>query len=287
VLFKKVLERTGKSHLLEVWPNLELFAHGGVNFAPYEQQFREMMPGSQVTFMENYNASEGFFAVQDDPSIDGLLLLLDNGIYYEFIPLDSFNGTESKTTLLEDVELDTDYAIVITTNGGLWRYILGDTVKFVSKKPFRIKVSGRTAHFINAFGEEVIVTDAEYALQTTCEAMECRVIDFHAAPCYMNDKTTGAHQWIIEFEQPPADLEAFKVELDRNLQGQNSDYQANRKYDLVLEPPRIIAAEPGLFHQWLKGKGKLGGQNKVPRLSNDRALIEQFLTLNASLQTQP
>ena len=287
VLFKKVLERTGKSHLLEVWPNLELFAHGGVNFAPYEKQFREMMPGRQVTFMENYNASEGFFAVQDDPSIDGMLLLLDNGIYYEFIPLESFNGTDSKTILLEDVELNTDYAIVITTNGGLWRYILGDTVKFVSKKPLRIKVSGRTAHFINAFGEEVIVTDAEYALQATCEAMECRVIDFHAAPCYMNDKTTGAHQWIIEFEQPPADLEAFKIELDRNLQGQNSDYQAKRKYDLVLEPPRIIASEPGLFHQWLKGKGKLGGQNKVPRLSNNRLLTEQLLTLNTSLQTQP
>ena len=151
--------------------------------------------------------------------------------------------------LLEDVELDTDCAIVITTNGGLWRYLLGDTVKFVSKKPFRLKVSGRTAHFINAFGEEVIVTDAEYALQATCEALECRVIDFHAAPCYMNDKTTGAHQWIIEFEQPPEDLEAFKMELDRNLQAQNSDYQAKRKYDLVLEPPRITAAEPGLFHQ--------------------------------------
>jgi len=287
VLFKKVLERTGKSNLLEVWPNLELFAHGGVNFAPYEQQFRELMPGTQVTFMENYNASEGFFAVQDDPSIDGMLLLLNNGIYYEFIPLDTFNGTASKTLLLEDVELDTDYAIVITTNGGLWRYILGDTVKFVSKKPFRVKVSGRTEHFINAFGEEVIVTDAEYALQATCEAMECRVIDFHAAPCYMNNETTGAHQWLIEFEQAPADLEAFKIALDLNLQSQNSDYQAKRKYDLVLELPRIIASERGLFHQWLKEKGKLGGQNKVPRLSNNRSLIEQFLTLNASLQTQP
>ena len=159
-------------------------------------------------------------------------------------------------------------------------------MKFVSKKPFRLKVSGRTAHFINAFGEEVIVTDAEYALQATCEALECRVIDFHAAPCYMTDKTTGAHQWITEFEQPPEDLEAFKMELDRNLQAQNSDYQAKRKYDLVLEPPRITAAEPGLFHQWLKEKGKLGGQNKVPRLSNNRELIAQFLTLNASLQTQ-
>jgi hypothetical protein len=284
VLFKKVLERTGKNHLLEVWPNLELFAHGGVNFAPYEEQFRALMPGNQVTFMENYNASEGFFAVQDDPTQDGMLLLLNNGIYYEFIPMDSYEGTNSLTIGLSEVELNKDYAVVITTNGGLWRYLLGDTVKFTSITPHRIKVSGRTAHFINAFGEEVIVTDAENAIQSACLKNHCDLVEFHAAPCYMNSEKTGGHQWIVEFKTPPEDLQAFVKDLDHALQEENSDYAAKRKGDLVLQLPNVVVAKPGLFHQWLKSKNKLGGQNKVPRLSNNRDLITQLESMNGANQ---
>jgi hypothetical protein len=284
VLFKKVLERTGKSNILEVWPNLELFAHGGVNFAPYEDQFRALMPGNQVTFMENYNASEGFFAVQDDPTKDGMLLLLNNGIYYEFIPMDSFSGTKSQTIGLKDVQLNTDYAVVVTTNGGLWRYLLGDTVKFVSLHPYRIKVSGRTAHFINAFGEEVIVTDAENAVLKACNIHGCDLVEFHAAPCYMNSEKTGGHQWIIEFKTPPEDLTAFTQDLDNALKEENSDYAAKRKGNLVLQLPNIVVAQKGLFHQWLKNKNKLGGQNKVPRLSNNRDLITQLQALNDAAQ---
>jgi len=284
VLFKKVLERTGKKHLLEVWPNLELFAHGGVNFAPYEEQFRALMPGDQITFMENYNASEGFFAVQDDPNVDGMLLLLNNGIYYEFIPMDAYEDTSSKTIGLSDVQLDQDYAVVITTNGGLWRYLLGDTVKFTSLVPHRIKVSGRTAHFINAFGEEVIVTDAENAIRSACLKHHCDLVEFHAAPCYMNSEKTGGHQWIIEFKTTPKDLSAFTNDLDLALQAENSDYAAKRKGDLVLQLPNIVVAKPGLFHQWLKSKNKLGGQNKVPRLSNNRDLITQLESMNGAHQ---
>ena len=280
VLFQKVLERTGKSHLLEVWPNLELFAHGGVNFAPYESQFRSLMPGDQVTFMENYNASEGFFAVQDDPDKEGLLLLLDSGVYYEFIPMSAFKGTGSETISLSHVALDTEYALVISTNGGLWRYLLGDTITFVSLRPYRIKVSGRTAHFINAFGEEIIVTNAEQALTQACAECGCAVKDFHAAPVFMEGGNSGRHQWLIEFSTHPQDLEAFASLLDKNLQSLNSDYAAKRKGNMILQPLELIQAREGLFHSWLKNKGKLGGQNKIPRLSNNRTLIEEFMVLN-------
>jgi hypothetical protein len=287
VLFRRVLERTGKSNLLEVWPNLELFAHGGVNFAPYEQQFRELMPGNQVTFMENYNASEGFFAVQDDPAKTGMLLLLNNGIYYEFIPMSEFDGTHSKTISLDQIELGVDYALVITTNGGLWRYLVGDTVKFVSLKPHRIIVSGRTAHFINAFGEEVIVTNAENAIQKACALHHCSIVDFHAAPLYMNNRQSGRHQWMIEFELAPQDLSAFQTTLDQCLQEENSDYAAKRKGSMLLNELELVPAETGLFHQWLKDKNKLGGQNKVPRLSNSRELMTDFLVLNDRLKKHP
>ena len=282
VLFNKVLERTGKNNLLEVWPNLELFAHGGVNFVPYENQFRQLMPGNQVTFMENYNASEGFFAIQDNPSQEGMLLLLDSGIYYEFIPMSDFYGTESDTIPLEKVDIGKEYAIVITTNGGLWRYILGDTVKFLSTQPHRIKLSGRTAHFINAFGEELIVSNAEEALQNACEMHQCSVRDFHAGPIFMEDASCGAHQWIIEFEKVPYDLKAFTHSLDLSIQNLNSDYGAKRKSGLVLGPLELIIARDSLFHDWLKLKGKLGGQNKIPRLSNNRLFLEQFMELNRS-----
>lgn len=283
VLFNKIIERTGANNLLEVWPNLELFAHGGVNFEPYENQFRKLMPGNQVTFMENYNASEGFFAVQDDPNYDGLLLLLDAGIFYEFIPMERFNGTESETITLDQVSLDTEYAVVITTNGGLWRYILGDTVRFVSLKPYRIKVSGRTGHFINAFGEEIIIANAEEALTRASKAVPSSLRDFHAAPIFMEDGKSGAHQWIIEFETPPNDFERFTLALDSALQHLNSDYAAKRKGNIVLGPPQIVVAENQLFHTWLKERNKLGGQNKIPRLSNQRKLITEFLALNERL----
>lgn len=287
VLFEKVLERTGKEHLLEVWPNLELFAHGGVNFAPYQSAFRKLMPGNQVTFMENYNASEGFFAVQDEPDGDGMLLLLNSGIYYEFIPMSEFRGTQSTTVLLDEVALGVEYAMVISTNSGLWRYIVGDTVTFTSRSPYRIKVSGRTAHYINAFGEEVIVTNAEEALQATCEKLNAQIRDFHAAPVFMNQGQAGAHQWLIEFDILPVDLKEFEVVLDHELQIRNSDYAAKRKGNLVLKNLQVIAAEERLFHNWLKSKGKLGGQNKIPRLANHRDLMEEFLTLNEALEKSP
>ena len=285
VLFEKILERTGKSNLLEVWPNLELFAHGGVNFAPYESTFRALMPGDQVTFMENYNASEGFFAIQDNPADQGMLLLLNSGIYYEFIPMSEYQGTRSTTIALSEVELDTEYAMVITTNSGLWRYILGDTVTFTSRSPYRVKVSGRTAHFINAFGEEVIVTNAEEALKAACERCTARTRDFHAAPVFMDQGRSGAHQWIIEFDELPNNLVEFSHTLDQELQKRNSDYAAKRQGNLVLSNLQIVVAQDRLFHHWLKAKGKLGGQNKIPRLANNRKLMEEYLTLNEALQT--
>ena len=284
VFAQAVLEKTGKEHLLEVWPNLELFAHGGVNFAPYQAQFRALFPGDQVVFLENYNASEGFFAVQDRPESEGMLLLLDNGIYYEFIPMSQFDGLDSTTIALEEVELDTEYALVITTNSGLWRYLVGDTIKFTSTDPYRIQVTGRTAHFINAFGEEVIVSDAESALHEACQQHPCSIVDFHAAPSYMEGRKSGAHQWIIDFSQPPSNLDLFAHTLDDALRKENSDYDAKRKGNLLLGPPQIVVAKQGLFHAWLKQRNKLGGQNKIPRLSNSRALIEEFLALNEQLQ---
>ena len=283
VLFNKVIERTGASNLLEVWPNLELFAHGGVNFAPYKEQFKALMPGDQVTFMENYNASEGFFAVQDNPDFDGLLLLTCCGTFYEFIPMDEFQGKDSQTITLGDVQLNREYAVVISTNGGLWRYLLGDTIRFVSLKPFRIKVSGRTTHFINAFGEEVIVSNAEEALSKACTIHKCSVRDFHAAPVFMQSKKSGAHQWLIEFEKAPKNLNLFSSDLDIMLQQLNSDYAAKRKGDIVLGPPQLSQVNSGLFHTWLKNKNKLGGQNKIPRLSNERTLIAEFMELNEAL----
>lgn len=279
VLFHKVLEKSGASNLLELWPNLELFAHGGVNFAPYEAQFRALMPGDQVLFLENYNASEGFFAVQDRENQEGLLLLLDNGVYYEFIPMSQYKGTNSEAIGLEDVAIGVEYALVITTNAGLWRYLIGDTVRFVSLDPHRIVVSGRTAHFINAFGEELIVSDAEHALARACAVHQCGINDFHAAPFFIERGQKGRHQWIVEFERPPADLAAFCTTLDAELRRENSDYDAKRTGDLVLSELELIAAPTGLFHQWLSRKGKLGGQNKIPRLKNDRVLLEEFLAL--------
>ncbi len=280
VLMHKVLELTGKQSILDVWPNLELFAHGGVSFEPYEKQFRKIMPGNQVSFVENYNASEGFFAFQDARPEDGMLLLLDHGIYYEFIPLNEFADRDSKTIPLADVQTGVNYAMVISTNAGLWRYILGDTVKFVSTDPYRIVISGRTKNFINAFGEEVIIDNAEKAIRAACEATHAEVLEYMAAPVYMKDAESGAHEWVIEFNKQPENLEEFNRVLDETLKAINSDYEAKRHKNMALRPPIVHVGRSGLFHAWLKQNGKMGGQHKIPRLMNDRSKIEELIALN-------
>jgi len=280
VLMHKVLEISGKNNILEVWPNLELFAHGGVAFEPYERQFKKLMPGNQVTYIENYNASEGFFAVQDTIEKQGMLLLLDHGIYYEFIPLAQFDETSSTTIPLAEVALGVNYALVISTNSGLWRYIIGDTVQFTSLAPYRIKITGRTKNFINAFGEELIIDNAEKAIKAASEATQAEVREYHAAPVYMQDGNSGAHEWVIEFNKQPADLAHFVETLDTTLKELNSDYEAKRYKNMALSPPIIHVAKAGLFYAWLKANGKMGGQHKIPRLNNDRSSIDQLLELN-------
>ena len=279
VLARKVLEKTGKENLHEVWPNLELYMHGGVNFGPYRQQFQELLPLSEFSFLEIYNASEGFFGIQDTSEEGELLLMLDYGIFYEFIPMDQFDGENSPCIPLSEVKTDQSYAVVISTNSGLWRYIIGDTIRFTSLNPYRIKITGRTKHFINAFGEELIIENAETAIQRACDATSCEVDDFTAAPVYMSN-SSGAHEWLIEFAREPSDLEAFNKVLDQSLKELNSDYEAKRHKNMALQMPRINVARKGLFYDWLKSKGKLGGQHKVPRLSNNRKHLEEMLLLN-------
>jgi phenylacetate-coenzyme A ligase PaaK-like adenylate-forming protein len=282
VLMHKVLEMTGKRNILDVWPNLELFSHGGVSFEPYEKQFRKIMPSEQVNYVENYNASEGFFALQDESPEKGMLLLLDHGIYYEFIPPSEFDERNSKTIPLAEVKMGINYAVVISTNAGLWRYILGDTVKFVSTDPYRIKISGRTKNFINAFGEEVIIDNAEKAIRAACEAANAEVQEYMAAPVYMRDAESGAHEWVIEFNKQPDDLDQFVRALDETLQKINSDYEAKRHKNMALRPPIVHVGRTGLFHDWLKKNGKMGGQHKIPRLMNDRSKIEELIALNST-----
>lgn len=283
VLAKKVLEKTGKSNLHEVWPNLELYMHGGVNFTPYKQQFQELLPNKEFNYLETYNASEGFFGIQDLSNSDEMLLMLDYGIFYEFIPMSQFNGVNSDTISLEDVELGVNYAVVISTNAGLWRYLIGDTVQFTSIHPFRLKVSGRTKHFINAFGEEIIIDNAERALKKACEATGAVVHEYTAAPVYMSGESSGAHEWLIEFEREPDSLSNFKTFLDKGLKEVNSDYEAKRHKNMALHEPIIHQASPELFYNWLKHKGKLGGQHKVPRLSNNRSYMDELLEMNSVL----
>jgi len=282
VLMRRVLEVKGAKHLSELWPNLELFVHGGVSYTPYRQPFDEILPREGFHRLETYNASEGFFAIQDRLDAPGLLLMLDHGIFYEFIPLADFQGRSSDHALtLDQVQMGVDYALVITTVGGLWRYIVGDTVRFVSLDPYRIEISGRTRLYINAFGEELMMDNAERAMDAACQATGAHVVDYTAAPWYMEGGQSGAHQWLISFEQAPSSMEAFGRALDDALQALNSDYQAKRYKDLILAPPRIVDMPADLFHNWLKSKGKLGGQNKVPRLSNDRKLVEEILQFHA------
>ncbi|GAF05172.1 GH3 auxin-responsive promoter family protein [Saccharicrinis fermentans] len=280
VLIKHLLEFSGKSNLLDIWPNLELFIHGGINFGPYREQYRKIIPSDRMHYMETYNASEGFFAIQDDPNSSSMLLMLDYGIFYEFIPTDEWGKDYPKALTIEDVELNTNYAIVISTNGGLWRYVVGDTIQFTSKYPHKIVITGRTKHFINAFGEEVIVDNSDKAIDHACKKTGAIIKEYTAAPMYMSTEEKGRHQWIIEFEKEPKDLALFSHELDKELQSINSDYEAKRYKDITLEFPQVVVGRKNLFFDWMKKHNKLGGQNKVPRLSNNRDLIEELMAIN-------
>jgi len=275
VLIRRILEMTGKKSLAEVWPSFELYIHGGVSFTPYREQFRKLI-GKDINYLDMYNASEGFFAAQGNPHDDGMLLFLDHGIFMEFMPVEEYGQSNPETIGLADVEVGQQYALVINTNGGLWRYLLGDTIQFTSREPYRIKVSGRLKHFINAFGEEVIVDNADKAIAIACEKTGAIVNDYTAAPVYFGDTGNGAHEWLVEFEKEPADLMVFTMELDKALQSINSDYEAKRHKNIALGMPVLRSLEKGVFTAWLKSKGKLGGQHKVPRLSNDRKHIEEI-----------
>lgn len=277
VLIKRIFEITGKNSLLDIWPNLELYIHGGVNFTPYRRQFEQLIPSPNMHYRETYNASEGFFAAQDREDEEGMLLFLNHGIFYEFMPMEEYGKENPRTLTLKEVELDKNYAIVVTTNGGLWRYLVGDTIQFTSLSPFRIKVTGRLKHFINAFGEELIVDNADNAIAIACAETGAVVADYSAAPVYMTGEDNGAHEWIIEFEYLPVSLEQFTNLLDKSLQAINSDYEAKRYKDMALRMPIVHRMPKDGFKQWLKDKGKLGGQHKVPRLSNERTYIEEML----------
>jgi hypothetical protein len=281
VLFKRILDITGKKTISDVWPSLELFMHGGVSFSPYKEQFQKLI-GKNINYLELYNASEGFFAAHDIPGEEGMLLFTDHGIFIEFMPVSEYGKKDPETISLQDVELGKNYAPVISTNGGLWRYLLGDTIQFTSLKPFRIKVSGRLKHYINAFGEEVIVDNADKAIAVASEKTGAVVNDYTAAPVYFSETSNGAHEWLIEFDKEPASLEAFTKELDAALKNANSDYEAKRYKDIALRLPIIHSLKKGIFAEWLRSKRKLGGQHKVPRLSNERTLLEEILQMNSA-----
>lgn len=280
VLIRYILDKTGKNNLLEIWPNLELFTHGGVSFEPYREQFQKLIPSPNMNYLETYNASEGFFAIQDRPEEKDMLLMLDYGIFYEFIRVDDLDKPNPKVLHIDDVERNVNYAIVITTNSGLWRYLIGDTVTFTSLYPHKIKISGRTKHFMNAFGEEIIVDNAESALQEACVNTGALIKDYTAAPVFMEEGKKGTHQWLIDFEKMPDDIEKFTHILDISLQKVNSDYEAKRYKDITLDKPILTIAKKNLFYNWLKAKGKIGGQNKVPRLVNGRQYMDELLELN-------
>ncbi len=276
----RVMELSGKESLLDVWPNLEVFFHGGVAFTPYREQYHRLIPSNQMHYEETYNASEGFFGIQSEPADPALLLMIDYGIFYEFIPLDELEKEQPTVVPLWGIQPGKNYAMVITTTNGLWRYLIGDTVRFTSTNPYKFIITGRTKFFINAFGEELIVDNAEHGLQEACRQTGAELLEYTAAPIFMDEHGHCRHQWLIEFSRPPADAEAFADILDRALQQQNSDYEAKRFKDITLQRLQLITARPGLFNDWLRSQGKLGGQHKVPRLSNTRDFIEQMLTLN-------
>ena len=280
VLIKRILEKTGKESLEEIWPNLEVFFHGGVAFTPYREQYKEVIRSPKMHYVETYNASEGYFGTQNDPNDPSMLLMIDYGIFYEFIPLEDVGKENPRIYCLEEVEVDKNYALVISTSAGLWRYMIGDTVKFTQKDPYKFVITGRTKHFINAFGEELIVDNAEKGLARACEATGALISDYSAAPVFMDAKAKCRHQWLIEFAQMPDSVENFAKILDDTLKEVNSDYEAKRQKNIALQPLEVIIARKDLFHDWLAQKGKLGGQHKVPRLSNTRVYIEEMLELN-------
>ncbi len=279
-VMNRVLEITGKDNLAEVWPNLEVFFHGGVAFTPYREQYRKLVPSEKMHYMETYNASEGFFGLQDDPSDPSMSLMLDYGVFYEFIPMDELESPNPKVLPLWGVETGKNYAIIISTSSGLWRYMIGDTVRFTSTNPYKFVITGRTKFFINAFGEELIVDNAEVGLAEACRRTGAQVLEYTAAPVFMDGDGKCRHQWLVEFAKEPEDLKMFANVLDETLQQINSDYEAKRYKDITLQPLELVVARKGLFHDWLASKGKLGGQHKVPRLSNNRNHIEEMLQFN-------
>ena len=279
VLLQRVLKETGKANIAELWPSLEVFFHGGISFKPYKDQYRELI-GKQINYYEIYNASEGFFGIQDRSGADDMLLMLDYGIFYEFIPTEEFYSGNKNAVNLEQVEVGKNYAMVITTNGGLWRYLIGDTVCFTSLNPFRIRISGRTKHYINAFGEELMIDNVESALEKACEKTSAAVSEYTGAPVFMRNGESGAHEWIIEFSRKPECVEQFGEYFDTQLKALNSDYEAKRYNNMTLRKPIIHIAKPNLFYTWMEQRGKLGGQNKVPRLSNTREFIDPLLEMN-------
>jgi hypothetical protein len=276
MLLKKILDITGRKNVLEIWPNLELFIHGGVSFAPYREQFKKLIPSDQMWYLETYNASEGFFGIQDQAHSSEMLLMLDYGIYYEFIPVSDLDAENPRMLTLDQVETDTNYALVISTNAGLWRYLIGDTIQFTSLNPYRIQISGRTKNFINAFGEEVIVDNAEKALDAACKATGAIISEYTAAPVFLEDNNSASHEYLIEFDKEPDDLEKFIYTLDQIMQNINSDYEAKRTADILLKKPKVTSLPKGTFFNWLKSKGKVGGQNKVPRLFNNRKYVDEI-----------
>lgn len=279
-LIKYILEQTGKDNLHEVWPNLELFIHGGVSFAPYREQYKKLLPANPMRYLETYNASEGFFGIQDDPDDSSMLLMLDYGVYYEFVPMEEFGKEFPKTLMLDEIETGKNYALIISTNGGLWRYMIGDTVMFTSLAPFKFKITGRTKLFINAFGEEIIIENAIAGLNKACSTTGAVIREYTAAPVFIGEKSKGAHEWLIEFDKEPESMDAFAETLDKELQNVNSDYEAKRYKDITLDRLKVTVARKGVFYDWMKERGKLGGQNKVPRLWNNRELIDEILTFN-------
>ena len=276
----RIMELSGKKHLEEVWPNLEVFFHGGIAFTPYRSQYEQLITSPKMHYMETYNASEGFFGIQSDPQDKSLLLMSDYDVFYEFIPMDTFDSEHPTVVPLEGVQKDVNYAMVITTSCGLWRYVIGDTVRFTSTNPYKFVITGRTKYFINAFGEELIMDNAEQGLAYACHATGAEISDYTAAPVYMDSRAKCRHQWLIEFAKEPDSIERFAALLDKRLQEVNSDYEAKRFHDITLQPLEVIKARPGQFNDWLKAKGKLGGQHKIPRLSNSRKVIEEVMEVS-------
>lgn len=279
LLLRRILELSGKDDLLEVWPNLEVFFHGGVNFGPYREQFRQLMPSGRIRYMETYNASEGFFGIEDVPGSGDLLLMLDYGVFYEFMPMEEFGKDAPQCIGLAEVEVGKNYALLITTNAGLWRYMIGDTIKFTCLNPFRIRITGRTKNFINVVGEEIIIENAEKALAIACEKCQAIIHEYTAAPFFPEANGKIAHQWLVEFERPPQNLDFFSETLDNALKSLNSDYEAKRYHNMILDMPMVTSLPPGTFFAWLKQKGRLGGQHKVPRLFSDRKYVEEILDM--------